>query len=664
MPISLSVVVGTRNRIDKLRRCVQALFAVQTSYKWELVIVDNGSTDGTADFLTSLTRARTPVSVKTAFQGKRGLGAAHNTGWRLATGEIIAFTDDDCYVTPDYIDAMISAFSNNKDLSFIGGRILLYDPTDYPITIQESLEYLKVDANTFVNAGDIQGANMAFRRDALEYIGGFDENLGPGTRFNCEGIDAQARAVWSGLSGAYHPGPTVYHHHGRKTEAEIRKLQIGYDQGKGAYFVKFILNPRSRPVYVRAWALSIMGKLARKIEVERGHAPPPQSRRRDLQRSAWEIFGGFKYLIWRQMILRKIRSRSSALLEYFRKEASGKESHFMQFFVRMALLRLKIRHVHGVKRVNSSPSDLTLICVVRNGADHVHSFMRHHLSKGILRFVFIDNGSTDRTVEFLKSYPGVTILQTSLPYSKYENTMKRYLAECFSRGRWNVICDIDERFDWPYSDRTDVHALLEYLNHYGYSAVVTQMLDMFSSEPLDPDENGQVRPSRHSLFDLSAIEKQPYPNAPSTIKMHWGGIRRLWFGTRNGLTKAALVKMDGRVKTFLNWHDTSGARIADITCLLLHFPFANKFHEKVVEAVQSGRYGVVVTDEYIRYSEGLSHSKPAIPLSAQELKSVEQLIAAEFLVVSEEFRAWSNHYHALGPAEYESAQTVRDGPRL
>ena len=66
---------------------------------------------------------------------------------------------------------------------------------------------------------------------------------------------------------------------------------------------------------------------------------------------------------------------------------------------------------------------------------------------GVKHFVFLDNGSTDRTVEMLCAHEDVTVLQTNAPYQKYENTMKRYLAERFSPGKWNLCADIDELFD-------------------------------------------------------------------------------------------------------------------------------------------------------------------------------------------------------------------------
>src|SRR5271154_7026677 len=85
----LSVVVCTRDRGSKLKRCVDALLSVATERYWELVIVDNASTDGTREYLASIGQNRFDrVKVTTTFEPQRGLAAARNKGWRTANGGI------------------------------------------------------------------------------------------------------------------------------------------------------------------------------------------------------------------------------------------------------------------------------------------------------------------------------------------------------------------------------------------------------------------------------------------------------------------------------------------------------------------------------------------------------------------------------------------------
>lgn len=253
MSLPLSIIICTYNRVDSLRQCVQALACVETDYEWELVIVDNGSSDSTGAFLASLPRRINNANVIRGFEPKRGVAAARNKGLSLARGDVIAFTDDDCYVLRNYVDVMISSFELNREIGFVGGRILLYDQSDIKMTIQECEDYFALQPRTFIAAGTIQGANMAFRKAVLDRIGGFDEHLGAGMTFACEDIDAVTAASWAGIAGAYDPRPTVYHHHRRKTKHEENELRKSYDKGRGAYYVKYILRRDLRSKYLKTW---------------------------------------------------------------------------------------------------------------------------------------------------------------------------------------------------------------------------------------------------------------------------------------------------------------------------------------------------------------------------------------------------------------------------
>ncbi|HXE80755.1 MAG TPA: glycosyltransferase family 2 protein [Vicinamibacterales bacterium] len=327
----------------------------------------------------------------------------------------------------------------------------------------------------------------------------------------------------------------------------------------------------------------------------------------------------------------------------------------LEFGIRPFFLRPRVRHLHGPTDVEYRPDELIVLTVVRNGALHVKTFMRHYRALGVRHCVFLDNGSTDGTVEMLREYGGVTILQTDAPYDRYENTMKRYLAEHFSRGRWHLCADIDELFDYPFSDRLPLAGLLRYLDHRGFTAMVLQMLDLFSDAPLDeltsaPDDD---LCAKYPYYDISAIDRRPYEwshNTNPNVRMHWGGIRRAVFGTNNGLTKAALVRMDGKARPFVEWHQVTGAAIADVTGVLRHYPFVGTFRDRVADAVRTGRYGQTTTDEYRAYARGLE-SQPKLQLKgpmARRFEGLEPLIADGFVVVSDEYRNWAAAYAPSG----------------
>lgn len=248
--MQLSLVICTRNRAPQLAESLQSLTKMQYSTPWELVIVDNGSNDETQDVISNY---RGSLPLKTLVEPRAGLGRARNRGWAVSQGDIVAFTDDDCYPAHDFLSSVVRCFEENPRLGFIGGRILLHDPEDYRVTIQERACRQGVCPKDFLPTGLIQGANFACRRAALASVGGFDERFGAGALFPCEEVDVMARMLARGWSGAYDPRPLVYHHHRRRTKKDAYQLMGQYDRGRGAYYSKCLLNPELRSIYMRNW---------------------------------------------------------------------------------------------------------------------------------------------------------------------------------------------------------------------------------------------------------------------------------------------------------------------------------------------------------------------------------------------------------------------------
>src|SRR5215472_10148639 len=327
-------------------------------------------------------------------------------------------------------------------------------------------------------------------------------------------------------------------------------------------------------------------------------------------------------------------------------------ARFVEFRIRPSVLHFRVRHVHGPRKIVYGRDELLVLCVVRNGALHVKSFLEHHLALGAAHVVLLDNGSTDATIDLARAYDRVTILRTTCPYRTYETILKRYLVDRFSKDRWNLFADIDERFDYPYSDLIDVRGLLTYLNQHAYTAVLAQMLDLFGGEPLDrvrstPDDSPMdICP----YYDISGVETHDYAfgrPANSAIKMHSGGIRKVVFGSENGLTKAALIFLSKEIVPFVGWHHAEQASIADLSCVLLHYPFLATFYEKVEEAVRTDRYKVSASEEYKRYWSTLKEA-PHLSLkqeTARRFEGVNSLLESGFLVVSEQYRRWVDDAH-------------------
>lgn len=249
--MTCTLVVCTRNRADQLETTLEAIGRIAGPQDWELVVVENACSDHTAEVVGRFRRSA-PVPVRHVVEPRPGLNRARNTGCAAAEGEIVALIDDDCYPRPDYVDAVTSVFRDHE-VDFIGGRVLLHDPSDAHFTVREGDTPTLLPPGQFPKAGFIIGSNMAFRKDLFREIGGFDELLGLGTPFVCGDIEFCARASDRGYRGGYFPRPTVYHHHRRKEGAEISRLRAIYDRGRGAYYAKTLLTFPSLRVQCLKW---------------------------------------------------------------------------------------------------------------------------------------------------------------------------------------------------------------------------------------------------------------------------------------------------------------------------------------------------------------------------------------------------------------------------
>ncbi len=250
----ISVVICSRNRAAGLDRTLGRWAELVADTGFEMIVVDDGSTDLTPDIV---------AQAGDRFQGRWrsartigvGLGAARNVGWRMATGDIVFFTDDDCYPAGDLLSGVRTCFAD-PDVAFIGGQLLPATPKHAGVAVVTRSYRVEVAGPGFVPAGLIPGANMAIRRAALEQVGGFDPEFGAGTAFPAEDVEVIARLAAAGFRGAYDPRPKVVHDHDRLTEPAQRRLRYQYSRGRGAYYAKCLLDPRLRRPYLRAWLKS------------------------------------------------------------------------------------------------------------------------------------------------------------------------------------------------------------------------------------------------------------------------------------------------------------------------------------------------------------------------------------------------------------------------
>jgi len=146
--------------------------------------------------------------------------------------------------------AFLDQVFDNESLGFVGGRIELFDSSDCPITIQLRDTPLQIPPRSFIEPGLIQGANMVIRKAALEEVGGFDPDMGPGTGISGADIDLLARISSNGWHGRYEPKLLVYHHHRIKGEAGRSAKMDFYAIGVGVYYLKQICCSKMKKKYL------------------------------------------------------------------------------------------------------------------------------------------------------------------------------------------------------------------------------------------------------------------------------------------------------------------------------------------------------------------------------------------------------------------------------
>jgi len=249
----ISLIICTKDREESLQRCLNSLEKLHTpSTPIEIVIVDNRSTDGTSDIISQY-KKDSKWKVISAFCNEIGLGNARNTGVANSNGEILAFTDDDCLVEPNYFIQLCNQLEQNPT-DFGGGQILLVNEDDDERIANMQFTDMKTlkTGVPYLRAGTIQGANMFVRREVFDAIGGFNPQMGSGTPFSCEDIEFMARANSHEYIGRLFPSLIVHHDHRRRRGSTAAETIVNsYQYGKGAYLASLLL--RGYPAPFKVW---------------------------------------------------------------------------------------------------------------------------------------------------------------------------------------------------------------------------------------------------------------------------------------------------------------------------------------------------------------------------------------------------------------------------
>lgn len=234
--VRLSVVICTRNRAGYLRDCLASLAAMGLDGS-ELLVVDNGSTDDTASVAAEA--ASQLSSLRYVYEGHPGLSHARNAGIEHATGEIIAYLDDDALVTKGWRQALLAAY-DDPEIAGVAGRVQLRWRGARPEWLVPRLEtwyagYDKGDQPRLLEAHEYPfGANMSVRHDVATAVGGFAVELGYVGRglIGSEEREFFRRVHDKGGALAYVPEALVYHQIGDARLTRRWLLRRTFSQGR------------------------------------------------------------------------------------------------------------------------------------------------------------------------------------------------------------------------------------------------------------------------------------------------------------------------------------------------------------------------------------------------------------------------------------------------
>lgn len=203
--MTVSVLICTYQRHTLLAQSLQALVCATTAPPNQVVVVNGG--DAQADAVVQrFVAARAGVQVQLVNTTNKNLAASRNVGLPHCTGEIVAMTDDDAEVAPDWVTQLRRAFAQHPEAGAVGGPVIGTHPESFLSRLADQVTFPRWPTARAVHT--LPGVNIAYHRAALAQLGPQDETL-----FRGEDVDFNWRLEKLGYSVWFDPAIQVRHHH-------------------------------------------------------------------------------------------------------------------------------------------------------------------------------------------------------------------------------------------------------------------------------------------------------------------------------------------------------------------------------------------------------------------------------------------------------------------
>ena len=252
------------------------------------------------------------------------------------------------------------------------------------------------------------------------------------------------------------------------------------------------------------------------------------------------------------------------------------------------------------------PRDILLVCTMRNEHVRLPYFMSYYRDLGVGHFLFVDNDSTDGTLEYLSGQPDVSVWTTKASYKKatYGVDWVNWINRKYAHGHWTLVVDPDEFFIYPFCDTRPIPALTDWLDNSSIRSFSAMLVDVYPKGPLNaqPYSAGQDPMEIASWFDsgnYTISKNKKYGN----LWIQGGPRARVFFADNPkkapALNKIPLAKWNKRYTYVSSTHmllprglnqvyDEWGGEKA--SGALLHAKFLNTFPAKAQEELERGQH--------------------------------------------------------------------------
>ena len=247
--VNIDVVTCTFNRAANLDETLYALSAqhVDSDVNWSVLVVDNGSTDATAEVVESHRFRRLLPGLRRVFESERGLTPARRRGVRESTAPWIAFVDDDNLLAPGWLDAIAQAIRSHPQAGGIGGRVVLdweEPPPDFLWGLGSCFAEQELGAAVH-EVGNLVGAGMVVRRTALVECGWLQRPLladRVGKRLISGGdVEIAQRILGAGFPLWFTPDAVLRHRISRNRTSWHYLLRVMYGLGGSEALVSALI---------------------------------------------------------------------------------------------------------------------------------------------------------------------------------------------------------------------------------------------------------------------------------------------------------------------------------------------------------------------------------------------------------------------------------------